>query len=261
MLTAVRREVFNSLKRVVRIGHRILKEGYKLLLKSLNLRVGSLLFNDFNTDRRDDMGKGYFISIEGSDGSGKSTQIGMMKEYFISCGYEVIETREPGGTKISEKIRDIILDTENKEMSAVTEALLYAASRAQHVHEVIKPGIIEGKIVICDRYVDSSIVYQGIARGLGIDAVRSINSIAIQDVMPDLTFLFDIDPETALTRKISNSEADRLELEDIEFHKKVYNGYRDISKDSSRIKIIDASRSVSEIHNTIIRIVNELLKL
>lgn len=207
------------------------------------------------------MGEGYFISIEGPDGSGKSTQIGLMKEYFIQKGFQVIETREPGGTKISEKIREIILDNDNKEMSAVTEALLYAASRAQHVHEVIKPSILEGKIVICDRYVDSSIVYQGIARGLGVDSVTCINDFAIQGLMPGLTFLFDIDPETALNRKINNGEADRLELEDIKFHKKVYNGYRDISKGSNRIKIINASRSVDEIHSDVIKAIEYFLKI
>ena len=207
------------------------------------------------------MGEGLFISIEGPDGSGKSTQIGLMKQYFIEKGFQVIETREPGGTKISEKVRGIILDNDNKEMSAVTEALLYAASRAQHVHEVIKPGILSGKIVICDRYVDSSIVYQGVARGLGIDSVACINDFAIQGLMPDLTFLFDIDPETALNRKINNGEADRLELEDIKFHKKVYNGYRDISKGNNRIKIINASRSVDEIYSDIIKAIENFLKI
>lgn len=207
------------------------------------------------------MAKGYFITFEGPDGSGKSTQIGLLKEFLEIKGFDVLETREPGGTRISEKIRDIILDTENTEMNPVTEALLYAASRAQHVHEVIKPAISEGKIVICDRYVDSSIVYQGVARGLGIEAVSRINSIAIQGVMPDLTFLFDMDPEAALNRKVSDSGGDRLELEDIKFHKMVYNGYREISRDNKRMRPIDAARSVDRIHSDIIYYVKEFLKL
>lgn len=208
------------------------------------------------------MARGYFITLEGPDGSGKSTQIRLLKEYFIEKGYEVVETREPGGTRISEKIRDIILDTENTEMSPVTEALLYAAARAQHVHEVIYPSIQNGKIVICDRYVDSSIVYQGMARGLGKETVGAINNIAIQGVMPDLTLVFDIDPETALNRKVSGNDADRLELEDIEFHRRVYNGYREIAKDSQRrIMIINASGSVEEIHKCIIKAVQELINL
>lgn len=205
------------------------------------------------------MGKGYFISIEGSDGSGKSTQIKLMKEYFASKGFEVVESREPGGTRIGEKIRNIILDNENVEMSPVTEALLYAASRAQHVTEVIRPCLKQGKVIICDRYIDSSIAYQGVGRGLGIDVVSKINSVAIQGIMPDLTVFFDIDPEVALNRKIEDGKADRLELEKLEFHKKVYKGYKQIASTNSRIKIIDASRSVMEIHKDVVNIIDEFL--
>ncbi|HBM79411.1 MAG: dTMP kinase [Clostridiales bacterium] len=206
------------------------------------------------------MKRGYFITMEGPDGSGKSTQIEMLKAYFIDKGYEVIVTREPGGTMISEKIRKIILDTENTGMCPVTEALLYAASRAQLVFEVIKPAISKGKIVICDRYIDSSIVYQGIGRGLGADMVMSINTPAIQNIMPDITFLFDIDPQVALNRKINTSKADRLELEDIKFHKIVYNGYREIAKNNKRIKIINADRDVYAINKDIINCIKEHLK-
>jgi dTMP kinase len=207
------------------------------------------------------MARGYFITLEGPDGSGKSTQVGLLKKYLTERGLEIVLTREPGGTKISEKIRDIILDTCNTEMSPITEALLYAASRAQHVHEIIKPGILAGKVVICERYVDSSVVYQGIARGLGADTILAINSIATQEVMPDLTFLFDMNPEVALNRKIRDNDADRLELEDIQFHKKVYNGYREIAKDNNRFRIIDASGSVDEIHRDIIEAVKDYFKL
>lgn len=207
------------------------------------------------------MTKGHFITLEGPDGSGKSTQIGLLRKYFTDRSLEVVETREPGGTRIGEKIRDIILDKNNTEMNPITEALLYAASRSQHVHEVIKPALSDGKVVICTRYIDSSIVYQGAARGLGIDVVYTINNIAIQGVMPDLTILFDMDPEKALKRKTSENDADRLELENIEFHKKVYNAYREIAKNNNRIKIVDASGSVDEIHKEIVKAVNQYLKL
>jgi dTMP kinase len=137
--------------------------------------------------------KGLFISIEGPDGSGKSTQIKLLRDYLQNKGYDIALTREPGGTQISEKIRNIILDKENKSMHSRTEALLYAASRAQHVEEIIKPALKENKIVICDRFVDSSLIYQGIGRGLGIENIYDLNLFAMQDVIPDLTLLFDID--------------------------------------------------------------------
>ena len=192
--------------------------------------------------------KGKLIVIEGPDGSGKSTQINIMRKYLEDKGFDVVETREPGGTKIGETIRDIILDVENTEMDPVCEALLYAASRAQHVAEVIKPEIEKGKIVICTRYIYSSLVYQGIGRGLGVDMVSAINTAAIQGMMPDLTLLFDIDPVVGIKRKISDGKADRLELEDIKFHKKVYNGYKEIASLYKDIKVIDASRSIDEMH-------------
>lgn len=205
--------------------------------------------------------EGKLIVIEGPDGSGKSTQIELMRSYLKAKGYEVVETREPGGTKIGEKIRDIILDNNNTEMSPVTEALLYAASRAQHVHEVIKPEIARGKIVICTRYVYSSLVYQGIGRGLGIDMVASINNAAIQGMMPDLTIMFDMDPEKALMRKTSDGGGDRLEMEDVNFHKMVYNGYKEIVRIHKDIKVVNASRSIEEVHNDVIKIINEFLNL
>jgi thymidylate kinase len=208
-----------------------------------------------------DIMEGKLIVIEGPDGSGKSTQIRLMKEYLAAKGFEVVETREPGGTRIGEKIRDIILDRDNTEMNPVTEALLYAASRAQHVHEVIKPEVMKGKIVICTRYVYSSLVYQGIARGLGIETVASINDAAIQGVRADLTLLFDMDPEKALRRKTSGGKGDRLELEDVNFHKMVYNGYKEIAKSHKDIKTIDASRSVEEVHKEVIDIINKFLNL
>lgn len=193
------------------------------------------------------MKKGMFISVEGSDGSGKSTQIELLKEYLESKNIKVVITREPGGTPISEKIREIILDNGNREMTAMTEALLYAASRAQHVAQVIKPALAEGKTVICDRFIDSSIAYQGYGRGLGT-CVRRINEYAIEGCMPDVTFLMQIEPD-ASSGRIANKAKDRLEQEAQQFHEAVYNGYLEMLKDQpDRIIGINARRGVEEIH-------------
>lgn len=192
--------------------------------------------------------EGFFITFEGPDGSGKSTQIKLIEKYLKQCGYDIVITREPGGTKISEKIRDIILDKAHVEMDYVTEALLYAASRAQHVSQVILPALKDGKVVICDRYVDSSYVYQGIGRGLG-ECVRDINRIATQDCMPDITFLFKISPEKS-KRRIR--KVDRLEMEKMDYHRKVYQAYLDLEKQyPTRIKGIEANRTIDEIHQEI----------
>lgn len=204
---------------------------------------------------------GSLIVIEGPDGSGKSTQIELMKDYLRGKGFDVLETREPGGTVIGEKIRDIVLDRNNAEMSPITEALLYAASRAQHVYQVIKPALEEGKIVISTRYVYSSLVYQGIARGLGLDMVSSINNAAIQGVMADLTIFFDMDPVEALKRKRCGGNADRLELEDVNFHKIVYNGYKQLMNSNKDIIAVDASRSVAQIHGDVVRVLNRFFNL
>jgi len=204
--------------------------------------------------------KGLFIAIEGPDGAGKTTQIKLLEKYLEDNGYKIIITREPGGTKISEDIRDIILDNENIKMSSETEALLYAASRAQHVHEKIIPAIKEGKVVICDRFVHSSLVYQGLGRGLGIEKVKNINEFAIKGIKPDITLFFDIDPEKALKRKKANDQADRLENEDISFHKKVYEGYLKLKElYPDEIKVIDASGSIEEISKEVINTVKELI--
>ena len=197
------------------------------------------------------MKNGLFISIEGPDGSGKSMQISLLKKYFEERGTDVVLTREPGGTPISEKIREIILDKNNKEMDDMTEALLYASSRAQHVAEVIKPALAEGKIVICDRFIDSSIAYQGYGRGLG-DCVRVINEYAVRGCMPDMTFLMEMDPKIGKER-ISEGEQDRLEQEKLEFHQRVFEGYMEIEKKFDRIIGIDAARSIEEISADIIK--------
>ena len=205
------------------------------------------------------MSNGYFISFEGVDGSGKSTQISKLKEYLEASGYEVVLSREPGGTDIGEQIRSVILDPNNQGMTAVTEALLYAASRAQHVHDVIAPAVEAGKVVICDRFVDSSIAYQQYGRKLG-ECVRIIIGYAIDGCMPDLTFLLKVKPDVGGTR-IGSREKDRIELEDKSFHEAVYQGYESLQEEfSERIVGIDAARSVDEIFAEIKEYMDRLLK-
>lgn len=204
------------------------------------------------------MMKGLFIVLEGPDGSGKSTMAKMIAQYYQDAGREIVFTREPGGTKISEQIRDIILDNNNTEMAYMTEAMLYAASRAQLVSEFIKPNLEKGKVVISERYVYSSIVYQGIARNLGIQKVKEINDFAIDGLEPDLVLFFDINPEKALNRKLSTGNGDRLENEKLDFHKKVYEGYKEISKIYNEIISINADKSVDELFSDIKNIINNL---
>ncbi|HCO29698.1 MAG TPA: dTMP kinase [Lachnospiraceae bacterium] len=206
--------------------------------------------------------RGILISVEGPDGAGKTTQITLLKKYLEKKGYDSIVTREPGGTNISEKIRSLILDRENIEMGRETEMLLYAAARAQLVHEVIKPALEQGKAVICDRYVDSSAVYQGIARGLGIETVYEVNQYAIQGILPDLTIHLDLNAEDGIRRKKDQAELDRMELETMEFHKKVADGYRQLVKRApERMKTIDATLPIEEIQERIIQFVENMLSL
>lgn len=204
------------------------------------------------------MYNGKLITFEGIDGSGKTTQINLLKEYLFKLGYNIIVLREPGGTHVGEKIRNILLDEENK-IVPVSEALLYAASRAELVSEIIIPSLKIGKIVILDRFVDSSIVYQGYARGIGIKAVEEINNIAISGLKPDLTIYLDIKPEEALKRINQRHDRDRLEMEDIDFHKKVYEGYKNlILSNPERFAVIDATCDVNVIQKNII---NEIKKI
>ena len=194
------------------------------------------------------MKKGIFITMEGPDGAGKTTQINLLSEYLKEKGYEVLVTREPGGTVISEAIRALLLDPAHTEMKPETEMLLYASARAQLVHEVIGPAIESGKAVISDRFVDSSVVYQGIARGLGIDTVYAVNKPAIGDYQPDVTFLLDLPAETGIARKKEQAELDRMERETIEFHKKVAEGYRTLAeRDPGRIFKVDATLPIEVI--------------
>lgn len=192
------------------------------------------------------MSKGLFITVEGTDGSGKTTQLSLLKEYLIKAGHDVLFTREPGGTPISEKIRAIILDKKNAEMAPMTEAFLYAASRAQHIVQIIKPALEHGKIVVCDRFVDSSIAYQGYGRQLG-ECVSVINGYAIDSWVPDITFYLHVDPERGKQR-INAHSLDRLEGEDEAFYARVHDGYLALEKEfPKRIIRIDASRTVEEV--------------
>lgn len=202
--------------------------------------------------------EGIFITMEGPDGSGKSTQIELLKQYLEHKGFDIVIAREPGGTAISEVIREVILNPAHKEMSHMTELLLYAASRAQLVSQVIEPALLDGKAVICDRFVESSAVYQGIGRGLGVDTVYEVNNYALGDVKPKLTIFMDLDAEDGIKRKKEQAELDRMELEDMTFHRRVVEGYRKLATlYPERIVPIDATMSVEEIHS---RIVDEVEK-
>ena len=204
--------------------------------------------------------KGYFITVEGMDGCGKTTQISRMIEYIKQKGWEIVTTREPGGTKTGEKIRDILLDKDNTGMNQVTELLLYAASRAELVSKLVVPSVKEGKVVLCDRFVDSSIAYQGCGRNLGVQITEDVNSYALQGCKPDLTIFFDISPAELLGRKIRSAHQDRIESEDMEFHDQVYKGYLDLArKNSDRIKVVNARKSVREISNEVKTLLDSLL--
>ena len=203
---------------------------------------------------------GLFIALEGPDGSGKSTISRFLGEYFQGKGIDHVVTREPGGTIIGENIRQLILDTENTEMCPETEALLYAASRGQHVHEVIKPALKEGKLVLCDRFVLSSLAYQGVGRKLGIKEVKTINDFAIKDVYPDLILFFHIDPEVTLSRKTQKLGGDRLEQEGNDFHNRVYDGYMELLRlYPKNIRIIDASKPIPEVLGQSIEEIEKLI--
>ncbi len=192
--------------------------------------------------------KGLFITFEGPDGSGKTTVATRITELLEERGFDVIHTREPGGIEISEDIRSIILDPKNTMMDAKTEALLYAASRRQHLVEKVYPAVAAGKIVICERFVDSSLAYQGFGRQLGFDEVLSINLFAIDSTFPDLTIYLDIDEAKGLERLKDRDFKDRLDQESIEFHHRVKNGYSEVLKRfADRISIVDAANDVEQV--------------
>ena len=192
--------------------------------------------------------EGAFLSIEGLDGSGKGTQIRLLTDVIDRFGFELVQSREPGGCPISEKLRDIILDKNNAEMDDVTEAILYAASRAQHVREVIRPAIAAGKVMLCDRFVDSSVAYQGGGRQLGVQKVLDINAPAVDGTMPMATIYLDVDHVTSMKRRAAATELDRLELAGDSFHARTEAGYRElIRRDPERFIVVDATRTPEEI--------------
>ncbi|GGJ89343.1 thymidylate kinase [Lentibacillus kapialis] len=207
--------------------------------------------------------KGYFITLEGGDGSGKSSILQTLSAKLTGMGYDVLATREPGGIEIAEKIRGIILDPAHTAMDGRTEALLYAASRRQHLIEVVLPALKSGKIVLCDRFVDSSLAYQGYARGLGMEEVFLINKFAIQDAMPDLTLFLDIEPKKGLARIAANKdrERNRLDLEEIRFHEQVYEAYQLlVSRYPHRIQVINADQPFTQVECDAVKYIDFHLK-
>ncbi len=205
--------------------------------------------------------KGYFITFEGPDGSGKTTISTQVHQKLLEAGYDAIYTREPGGIDIAEQIRKVILDPKNTRMDAKTEALLYAASRRQHLMEKVLPALEKGQIVICDRFIDSSLAYQGYARGLGLDEVYKINEFAIEGHFPDETIFLKLDYEEGLKRIETRSFKDRLDMETNNFHKLVSKGYEEVLKKyHHRMKVVDASQDVNQVLNEAMNYVLELIR-
>ncbi|GAF66543.1 thymidylate kinase [Bacillus sp. TS-2] len=207
------------------------------------------------------MNKGYFISIEGGEGAGKTTIVDKIERQLKKDGLDVLRTREPGGIKIAEKIREVILDVSHTEMDERTEALLYAAARRQHLVEKVLPALNEGKVVICDRFIDSSLAYQGYAREIGFDEVLDINQFAIEGYFPDVTLYFDVDPAIGLARIAADEkrELNRLDKERLDFHQKVKKGYDKVKdKYPTRIKTINANQSVEHVFQEAMTTINAI---
>ena len=206
--------------------------------------------------------RGLFITFEGTDGTGKTTQIQRLTADLRQTGYDVCLTREPGGTPISEQIRDMLLNPNHSEMVATTELLLYAASRAQHVSEVIKPALEAGKVVISSRFADATVVYQGYGRGLDLERINRLNRIATDGIMPDVTFVLDLPVEIGLQRlQKRRGGLDRLEREKIEFHRRLREGYQTLAKqEPQRLKIIDAQVSPEQVYARIQEAIQPLLQ-
>lgn len=203
-----------------------------------------------------------FITFEGPEGAGKTTILTRITERLRENNIDVLATREPGGIEIAEKIREVILNPENTAMDERTEALLYAAARSQHFFEKVEPAMKEGKIILCDRFIDSSLAYQGYARGIGIDEVLSINEFAIGKRMPDLTILFDLNPAVGLARIHAHNERElnRLDVESLSFHEKVREGYHEVVKRyPNRIKVVNADQSVENVVEDVWRLICESL--
>lgn len=205
------------------------------------------------------MNKGLFITFEGGEGSGKSTVIQQVKQQLLNKQLDVFVTREPGGSRIGEDIRQILLNHENTNMDPLTESYLFAASRRQHLIECIVPKLAADVVVLCDRYVDSSIVYQGYARGIGVEQVAAINKVVIEDYLPQLTFFIDVSPEIALSRIQTGRNQNRLDVESSQFHQKVYEGYMLLAAQTSRIKRIEGDQPIEQVVADIMKYINEYL--
>ncbi len=204
------------------------------------------------------MKKGFFVTIEGCEGVGKSTLLRGLKDYLETAGRDAVFTREPGGTEVAERIRAVILDPENAAMTPTAELLLYAAARAQHTEEKIIPAVRDGKLVICDRYSDSTLAYQSYARGLDRGECLAADEIARRGVKPDLTVFLDLCPERGFARKGGADKGDRLEREKIDFHERVYAGFRAIAEsDPDRVVAVDASKSREEVLAAVVSLLKE----
>ena len=203
------------------------------------------------------MKKGLFITFEGADGCGKTTQINLLKNYLENQGYQVVLTREPGAKGLGEKIREILLNYEGA-VSDRCESFLFLADRAQNIDIIVNPAVNEGKIVLCDRHIDSTVAYQGYGRGLDIDRIKMLNNIATNGRKPDLTIVFDIDVETSMQRVGKNK--DRMESAGIEFHNRVREGYLKIAKEEpERIKVVNSIQTVNDVFEEVKKIVNKYL--
>ena len=204
------------------------------------------------------MKKGMFITFEGADGCGKTTQMKLLAEYLEKKGIDVVLTREPGAKGLGEKVREILLNYEGP-VSDRCESFLFLADRAQNIDIIVNPAVEEGKIVLCDRHIDSTVAYQGYGRGLDIERINMLNNIATNGRKPDLTFVFDIDVETSMARV--GKEKDRMESAGIDFHNRVRQGYLELAKqEPQRIKVIDAAKSIEEIHAEVVNIFNSTIK-
>ena len=203
------------------------------------------------------MKKGLFITFEGADGCGKTTQMRLLADYLKTQGLEVVLTREPGGKGLGEKVREILLNYDG-EVSDRCESFLFLADRAQNIDIIVNPAVEQGKIVLCDRHIDSTVAYQGYGRGLDLDRIKMLNNLATNGRKPDLTIVFDIDVETSMKRV--GSEKDRMESAGIEFHNKVRNGYLEIAKEEpDRIKVVDACKTIEEVFEEVKEIIKNIM--
>lgn len=205
--------------------------------------------------------QGFFITFEGVEGSGKSTQVGLLASRLRKTGKDIVVTREPGGTRIGELIREITHSKDNVDLTAVCETYLMSASRAQHVREIIKPALKAGKTVICDRFIDSSLAYQGYGRELGEEVIEELNKLALDSIMPDLTIFLDVEPRVGFARRNHTDKIDRLDLQKEDFYNRVYEGYHELArKFKDRFFIVDSNKPIREVADIVWDLISERLK-